>query len=90
MSRARSRRRGYTPNHFQYGRSPAEVQGTRLTHVYTSTELFTIIAPFVRGFEENMNRLIADAQLFQYLIVFFGLFSLSLGLYEDQVGKFDW
>ncbi|XP_043271773.1 ER membrane protein complex subunit 1 isoform X2 [Venturia canescens] len=37
-----------------------------------------------------MNRFVADAQLFQYLIVFFGLFSLSLGLYEDQVGKFDW
>ncbi|KMQ96597.1 er membrane protein complex subunit 1-like isoform x2 protein [Lasius niger] len=37
-----------------------------------------------------MNRFFVDAQILQYLIVLVGLFNLSLCLYEDQVGKFDW
>ncbi|XP_020295195.1 ER membrane protein complex subunit 1 isoform X2 [Pseudomyrmex gracilis] len=39
-------------------------------------------------FHRGINRLLVDAQIL--LIVLVGLFDLSLCLYEDQVGKFDW
>ncbi|CAK9820665.1 ER membrane protein complex subunit 1 [Anthophora plagiata] len=48
------------------------------------------MAPFVWSFRGNINRFLIDIQILQYLIVLFGLFNLSLCLYEDQVGKFDW
>ncbi|CAL1684437.1 unnamed protein product [Lasius platythorax] len=48
------------------------------------------MAPFAWTFRGNMNRFFVDAQILQYLIVLVGLFNLSLCLYEDQVGKFDW
>ncbi|XP_060821021.1 ER membrane protein complex subunit 1 isoform X1 [Bombus pascuorum] len=48
------------------------------------------MAPFAWSFRRNINRFLIDVQILQYLIILFGLFSLSLCLYEDQVGKFDW
>ncbi|XP_044011257.1 ER membrane protein complex subunit 1 isoform X2 [Aphidius gifuensis] len=48
------------------------------------------MAPFMWAFRGNLHRLFNDIQLVQYLFILFGLFHLSLGLYEDQVGKFDW
>ncbi|XP_029044376.2 ER membrane protein complex subunit 1 isoform X2 [Osmia bicornis bicornis] len=48
------------------------------------------MALFVWSFRGNINRFLTDVQILQYLIVLFGLFNLSLCLYEDQVGKFDW
>ncbi|XP_029663445.1 ER membrane protein complex subunit 1 isoform X2 [Formica exsecta] len=48
------------------------------------------MAPFAWTFRGNINRFFIDAQILQYLIVLVGLFNLSLCLYEDQVGKFDW
>lgn len=48
------------------------------------------MAPFMWSFKGNINRFNIDTQLFQYIIILFGLFNLSLCLYEDQVGKFDW
>ncbi|KAM0733593.1 ER membrane protein complex subunit 1 [Formica fusca] len=48
------------------------------------------MAPFAWTFRGNINRFFVDAQILQYLIVLVGLFNLSLCLYEDQVGKFDW
>ncbi|XP_046465087.1 ER membrane protein complex subunit 1 isoform X1 [Neodiprion pinetum] len=48
------------------------------------------MGPFVPDLRGKFNRFLSDIQLLQYLIVFFGLFNLSLCLYEDQVGKFDW
>ncbi|XP_012286292.1 ER membrane protein complex subunit 1 isoform X2 [Orussus abietinus] len=48
------------------------------------------MAPLLWSFRGNFNRFLLDIQVLQYLIVFFGLFNLSLCLYEDQVGKFDW
>ncbi|OXU30919.1 hypothetical protein TSAR_001886 [Trichomalopsis sarcophagae] len=46
-----------------------------------------IASPNFRG---NFNRLFTDSQFLQCLILLFSLFNLSLCLYEDQVGKFDW
>lgn len=48
------------------------------------------MAPFAWTIRGNVNRFFVDAQILQYLIVLAGLFNLSLCLYEDQVGKFDW
>ncbi|XP_076766760.1 ER membrane protein complex subunit 1 isoform X2 [Xylocopa sonorina] len=48
------------------------------------------MALFVWSFRGNINRFLIDVQIFQWLIVLVGLFNLSLCLYEDQVGKFDW
>ncbi|XP_012144585.1 ER membrane protein complex subunit 1 isoform X2 [Megachile rotundata] len=48
------------------------------------------MALFIWSFRGNINRFLTDVQILQYLIVLFGLFNLSLCLYEDQVGKFDW
>ncbi|KAL6448634.1 hypothetical protein ACFW04_000473 [Cataglyphis niger] len=48
------------------------------------------MAPFAWTFRGNINRFFVDAQILQYLIVLVSLFNLSLCLYEDQVGKFDW
>ncbi|XP_044599421.1 ER membrane protein complex subunit 1 isoform X2 [Cotesia glomerata] len=48
------------------------------------------MAPSMPNFRVNINRFINDSLLFQYLIILFGVFNLSLCLYEDQVGKFDW
>ena len=48
------------------------------------------MAPFVWSFRGNINRLLIDVQILPCLIVLFGLFNLSLCLYEDQIGKFDW
>ncbi|XP_033226104.1 ER membrane protein complex subunit 1 isoform X2 [Belonocnema kinseyi] len=48
------------------------------------------MALFIWSYKRNINRFLTDAHLIQYLIVLFGLFNFSLGLYEDQVGKFDW
>ncbi|XP_012176707.1 ER membrane protein complex subunit 1 isoform X2 [Bombus terrestris] len=48
------------------------------------------MAPFVWSFRGNINRFLIDVQILQYLIILVGLFNLSLCLYEDQVGKFDW
>lgn len=48
------------------------------------------MAPFAWTFRGNVNRFLVDAQILQYLVVLVGLFNFSLGLYEDQVGKFDW
>ncbi|XP_057338794.1 ER membrane protein complex subunit 1 isoform X3 [Microplitis mediator] len=45
------------------------------------------IMPHFRG---NIYRFINDTLLLQYLVILFGVFNLSLCLYEDQVGKFDW
>ncbi|CAD1469229.1 unnamed protein product, partial [Heterotrigona itama] len=49
-----------------------------------------VMAPFVRSFKGNIHRFLIDVQILQYLIILVGLFNLSLCLYEDQVGKFDW
>ncbi|XP_043497857.1 ER membrane protein complex subunit 1 isoform X1 [Polistes fuscatus] len=38
----------------------------------------------------NVSRFITDVQILLYLIIFISLFNISLCLYEDQVGKFDW
>ncbi|KOC59525.1 ER membrane protein complex subunit 1, partial [Habropoda laboriosa] len=54
------------------------------------TFTLVVMAPFVWSFRGNINRFLIDVQILQYLIVLFGLFNLSLCLYEDQVGKFDW
>ncbi|XP_066599406.1 ER membrane protein complex subunit 1 isoform X2 [Prorops nasuta] len=48
------------------------------------------MVPLIRSFRGNISRFLNEAQLFQFLLVFVGLFNLSLCLYEDQVGKFDW
>ncbi|CAL7933902.1 unnamed protein product [Xylocopa violacea] len=48
------------------------------------------MALFVWSFRGNINRFLIDVQILQCLIVLVGLFNLSLCLYEDQVGKFDW
>ncbi|KAK2577572.1 hypothetical protein KPH14_012733 [Odynerus spinipes] len=48
------------------------------------------MAPFAWSFRGNISRFLMDVQILQYLIVFISLFNLSLCLYEDQVGKFDW
>ncbi|XP_015111319.1 ER membrane protein complex subunit 1 isoform X2 [Diachasma alloeum] len=48
------------------------------------------MAPFVWTFKGNIHRFITDGQFIQYFIILFSLFNLSLCLYEDQVGKFDW
>lgn len=48
------------------------------------------MASFLLNFQRNINCFLRNAHLLQYLIVFIGLFSVSLGLYEDQIGKFDW
>ena len=48
------------------------------------------MAPFAWSFRGNINRLLIDVQILPCLIVLFGLFNLSLCLYEDQIGKFDW
>ncbi|XP_063985411.1 ER membrane protein complex subunit 1 isoform X2 [Diachasmimorpha longicaudata] len=48
------------------------------------------MALFVWTFKANIHRFIADGQFIQYFIILFSLFNLSLCLYEDQVGKFDW
>lgn len=48
------------------------------------------MAPFAWSFRGNINRFLMDVQILQCLIIFISLFNLSLCLYEDQVGKFDW
>ncbi|XP_054002778.1 ER membrane protein complex subunit 1 isoform X1 [Hylaeus anthracinus] len=48
------------------------------------------MAPFMWSSRGNINRFLTDVQILQYLIVLVGLFNLSLCLYEDQIGKFDW
>ncbi|XP_047343681.1 ER membrane protein complex subunit 1 isoform X1 [Vespa velutina] len=48
------------------------------------------MASFAWTFRGNISRFLTDVQILQYLIVFISLFNLSLCLYEDQVGKFDW
>ncbi|KZC03992.1 ER membrane protein complex subunit 1 [Dufourea novaeangliae] len=48
------------------------------------------MAPFVWSFRGNINRFLTDVQILQCLIVLIGLFNLSVCLYEDQIGKFDW
>ncbi|XP_076628542.1 ER membrane protein complex subunit 1 isoform X2 [Colletes latitarsis] len=48
------------------------------------------MAPFVWSSRGNVNRFLTDVQILQCLIVLVGLFNLSLCLYEDQIGKFDW
>lgn len=40
-----------------------------------------------KGFNFNF---MTDLQFFQYLFILFGLFNLSVCLFEDQIGKFDW
>ncbi|XP_011630029.1 ER membrane protein complex subunit 1 isoform X2 [Pogonomyrmex barbatus] len=42
------------------------------------------------SFRKNLNRFLIDAPILLCLIVLVSLFNLSLCLYEDQVGKFDW
>jgi len=41
------------------------------------------------SFRGNLNRFL-DVPILQCLIVLVSLLNLSLCLYEDQVGKFDW
>ncbi|XP_076226646.1 ER membrane protein complex subunit 1 isoform X2 [Nomia melanderi] len=48
------------------------------------------MALFVWSFRGNINRFLIDVQILQCLIVLIGLFNLSMCLYEDQIGKFDW
>ncbi|TGZ49856.1 Uncharacterized protein DBV15_06607 [Temnothorax longispinosus] len=48
------------------------------------------MAPGAWSFRGNLNRFLVDAPILQCLIVLVSLFNLSLCLYEDQVGKFDW
>ncbi|XP_077267914.1 ER membrane protein complex subunit 1 isoform X4 [Temnothorax americanus] len=48
------------------------------------------MAPCAWSFRGNLNRFLVDAPILQCLIVLVSLFNLSLCLYEDQVGKFDW
>ncbi|XP_011702043.1 PREDICTED: ER membrane protein complex subunit 1 isoform X2 [Wasmannia auropunctata] len=48
------------------------------------------MAPYAWSFRGNLNRFLVDVPILQCLIVLMGLFNLSLCLYEDQVGKFDW
>ncbi|XP_044739734.1 ER membrane protein complex subunit 1 isoform X2 [Chrysoperla carnea] len=38
----------------------------------------------------NNFSFMTDLQFFQYLFILFGLFNLSVCLFEDQIGKFDW
>jgi len=52
--------------------------------------LVIAMAPCAWSFRRNLNRFLVDAPILQCLIVLVGLFNLSLCLYEDQVGKFDW
>ncbi|KYN02180.1 PREDICTED: ER membrane protein complex subunit 1 [Cyphomyrmex costatus] len=47
------------------------------------------MAPSAWSFRGNLNRFL-DVPILQCLIVLISLFNLSLCLYEDQVGKFDW
>lgn len=42
------------------------------------------------NFVANFLRSFANLHLFQILIIISGLFNLTVCLYEDQVGKFDW
>ncbi|XP_078041863.1 ER membrane protein complex subunit 1 isoform X2 [Augochlora pura] len=48
------------------------------------------MAPLVWSSRGNINRFLTDIQILQCLIVLIGLFNLSVCLYEDQIGKFDW
>lgn len=48
------------------------------------------MAPCAWSFRGNLNRFLVDAPILPCLIVLLSLFNLSLCLYEDQVGKFDW
>ncbi|XP_015176654.1 PREDICTED: ER membrane protein complex subunit 1 isoform X1 [Polistes dominula] len=48
------------------------------------------MASFAWSLRGNVSRFLTDVQILQYLIVFISLFNLSVCLYEDQVGKFDW
>ncbi|XP_076656000.1 ER membrane protein complex subunit 1 isoform X3 [Halictus rubicundus] len=48
------------------------------------------MAPFVWSFRGNINRFLTDVQILQFFLVLIGLFNLSVCLYEDQIGKFDW
>jgi ER membrane protein complex subunit 1 len=48
------------------------------------------MAPCAWSFRGNLNRFLGDVPILQCLIVLVSLFNLSLCLYEDQVGKFDW
>ncbi|XP_008550454.1 ER membrane protein complex subunit 1 [Microplitis demolitor] len=48
------------------------------------------MASLMPHFRGNICRFINDTLLLQYLVILFGVFNLSLCLYEDQVGKFDW
>ncbi|XP_014599099.1 PREDICTED: ER membrane protein complex subunit 1 isoform X1 [Polistes canadensis] len=48
------------------------------------------MASFAWSLRGNVSRFLTDVQILQYLIIFISLFNLSLCLYEDQVGKFDW
>ncbi|XP_014469109.1 PREDICTED: ER membrane protein complex subunit 1 isoform X2 [Dinoponera quadriceps] len=48
------------------------------------------MARFAWTFRGNVSRLLTDVQILQCLIVLVSFFNLSLCLYEDQVGKFDW
>ncbi|XP_076287604.1 ER membrane protein complex subunit 1 isoform X1 [Lasioglossum baleicum] len=48
------------------------------------------MAPFLWSSRGNINRFITDVQILQCLFVLIGLFNLSVCLYEDQIGKFDW
>ncbi|XP_024882307.1 ER membrane protein complex subunit 1 isoform X3 [Temnothorax curvispinosus] len=48
------------------------------------------MAPGAWSFRGNLNRFLVDVPILQCLIVLVSLFNLSLCLYEDQVGKFDW
>lgn len=38
----------------------------------------------------NNFRFISDIQFIQCIAILFGLFNLSVCLFEDQIGKFDW
>lgn len=38
----------------------------------------------------NSFRFVSDIQLIQCIAILFGLFNLSVCLFEDQIGKFDW
>ncbi|XP_032676304.1 ER membrane protein complex subunit 1 isoform X2 [Odontomachus brunneus] len=48
------------------------------------------MALFAWTFRGNINRFLTDVQILQCLIILVSFFNLSLCLYEDQVGKFDW
>ncbi|XP_012531271.1 ER membrane protein complex subunit 1 isoform X2 [Monomorium pharaonis] len=48
------------------------------------------MAPCAWSFRGSLNQFLANAPILQCLVVLVSLFNLSLCLYEDQVGKFDW